>query len=165
MEQSLKILRFLIVLLFFHSCSKQLSEFKVLEEMDGFHIKKNYGGIIKFEFRGKRLVRNEKIFASYVTGSFYKDGLLCTTFQADSAVFSEDGREMEASGNVLIWDKENNAKIYLEDIKWDNARRIYFTDKSVRQVSPDGQIKGSGLTATKDFDQLVIKNPRVIAVR
>jgi len=133
--------------------------------MDGFHIKKTYGGITKFKIRGKKMVKSQKIFASHITGSFYRDGLLKATFQADSAVFSEDGREMEASGNVLIRNKENNAKTYLEDIKWDNARRIYFTDKNVRQVSSDGQIKGSGLTATEDFDRLVIKNPRVTAVR
>jgi len=163
MEQSAKILRFLILLLFVQACSKQLTEFRVLEKMDGFHIKKTSGGVAKFALRGEKMTRGKKIVASSVTGSFYRDGAVSADFQADKVVFSEDGSEMEASGEVLILDKKNNAKIYLEDIRWNNAQRIYFTDKKVRQVSPDGQIDGTGLTATDDLGRIVIKNPRVTA--
>ncbi|MFH1957276.1 MAG: LPS export ABC transporter periplasmic protein LptC [bacterium] len=163
MEKCLKLLRFLIIILLFQTCSKQLPEFRVLEKMDGFHIKKTYGGVTKFALRGEKMVRGQKIVLSFVTGSFYDDGAVSADFQADRAVFSEDGREMEASGNVFILDKKNNAKIYLEDIRWDNAKRIYFTNKKVRQVSPDGEIFGTGLTAAEDLGRIVIENPRVTA--
>ena len=163
MEQSAKILRFLIIISLFHACSKQLPEFSILEKMDGFHIKKTEDGVTKFALRGEKMVRGQKIVATYVTGSFYEKGASSADFQADRAVFSEDGGEMDASGNVFILVKKNNAKIHLEDIIWDNAKRIYFTNKKVSQVSSDGEIYGTGLTATEDLGRIVIENPRVTA--
>ena len=164
MGRSFKILRFLALVIFFQSCSRKVSEFKIKESMDRVQIKRTYRGVLQWTLKGEKLVKGRKISASAVSGVFYEDGREKYFFKSDRAVFPEKGKDFELSGNVCISEKENNTQIYLEDLKWDEARQVYFTDKKVRQVSDGTVITGDGFTATEDLNHIEIKNPKVTAL-
>ncbi len=81
--------------------------------------------------------------------------------RADRAFFKEDGSALELEGNVCFKDSSENTELYMEDLKWDEKRQIYYTDNQVKQVTEEAVITGAGLRADKDLNRVEILEPEV----
>lgn len=90
---------------------------------------------------------------------FYDDSLrIVNTLTAGYA------RGYEKEGNLLVRDSihivnNRGEHLYTSELVWNQKLQEFFTDKSVRIVTPTQVINGTGMTASQDFSTYQIDNP------
>ncbi|MEA2081679.1 MAG: LPS export ABC transporter periplasmic protein LptC [Elusimicrobiota bacterium] len=163
MAGSGRLLRLIAVCFILSSCGKTRSDFSSSETMEGFKARKTRGGKLLWEISGAELIRKDKISVSGVSGFFYNsDGKMF--LKSDRAFFKEDGSALELEGNIYFKDSAGNMELYMNDLKWDEKRKIYYTDNSVRQITEEAVVTGSGLRADRDLNRVEIIKPEVVSV-
>ncbi|MBA3065173.1 LPS export ABC transporter periplasmic protein LptC, partial [bacterium] len=136
--------------------------FSSSESMNGFSARKTRGGKILWKITGAKLIKKDKITVSGASGIFYNsDGEMF--LKSDRASFKEDGSALELEGNVYFKDVSGKTELYMEDLKWDEQKKLYYTDNKVKQVSEEAVITGSGLRADKDLNRVEILEPNVVS--
>ncbi len=162
MAGSGRLLRFIAAGAFLFACGKRPPEFSSSESMDGFRARKTRGGKLLWEISGGKLIRDDKIRVAGASGFFYNtDGKMF--LKADKAFFKEDGSALELEGNVCFKDSAATTELYMDDLKWDDERKIYYTDNKVKQVTEEAVVTGSGLRADKELNRVEILNPEVVS--
>jgi len=71
---------------------------------------------------------------------------------------SQDNKTMEARGNVIVDNRENNETMYTEKMLWDQKKKEIYVRTAVKIVAPDKTIYGDSLVANEDFSRHTIYN-------
>jgi LPS export ABC transporter protein LptC len=102
------------------------------------------------------------------------DGIKVQFFGADdsasSVLTARRGRYFEDNNNVLVRDSvvitnNKNEELHTEELVWNEAKQIFYTEKKVTIYTPTQIIIGQGMEANQDFTYYKIINPiGIIAV-
>lgn len=90
---------------------------------------------------------------------FYDDSLHIV-----NTVTAKYARGYEKENNLIVRDSvhivnNRGENLYTSELVWNQKLQQFFTDKSVRIVTPTQVINGSGMTASQDFSTYQITNP------
>jgi LPS export ABC transporter protein LptC len=89
---------------------------------------------------------------------------------ATSILTAQRGRYFEGNNNILVRDSvvvKNNKheELHTDELIWNEAKQIFYTEKQVTIYTPTQIIKGNGMEANQDFTYYKIINPTgIIAV-
>lgn len=92
---------------------------------------------------------------------FYDSSLnVKSTISADYGISHEKDKIMEARYNVVVVNLEKNEKLNTEELFWNRAKEIIYSNTFVK-VTRDGEvITGDGLTADQSFQKIDISHPK-----
>lgn len=72
-------------------------------------------------------------------------------YQKSSLVYLKD--------SLVVINYNTKDTIYCKDLFWEQTKKIVYTNNPIRRKSPSGIDFGDGLSASENFDSVVIKNP------
>ncbi len=90
---------------------------------------------------------------------YYDDHELICTFRADKVTFKRETGIYHGEGNVIVKNIEEGDELNTEELFWDPAEKIFFTEKFVTIESQGELHKGEGMTADEDFSSYKIHKP------
>lgn len=83
--------------------------------------------------------------------------VLTTTFEADSVFYEKLTGIYRGEGNVVVLNHQTREQLNTEELFWDPAKEIFYTERFVTIKDEDGlPTYGEGLTATQDFSEYEI---------
>ena len=92
---------------------------------------------------------------------FYDTNLnVKSTISADYGISHEKDKIMEARYNVVVVNVEKNEKLNTEELFWDQAKEIIYSNKFVKVTRDDEVITGDGLKADQTFQKIDIDHPK-----
>jgi LPS export ABC transporter protein LptC len=162
MERRSSILRILVFCLFFYSCSKKVSQISFSEQIDSFRAVKTDGGVIEWVLEADKLLKKDNNFVLSPRLWLYENGEESAFCRAETGFFEDDFSSAEIEGDVEI-NLKDKTKIFLENLKWDGEKKVFYTSRPVKQVTETSIIEGDGLLADENFERVEIKNPKVTA--
>jgi len=71
----------------------------------------------------------------------------------------ELGRRMEAKGNVIVRNEEENKQLNTEYLVWDENKHTIWSNVRVKITTPDKVLYGDGMESNESFTRYTIKNP------
>ncbi|QNL21459.1 LPS export ABC transporter periplasmic protein LptC [Hyphobacterium sp. CCMP332] len=103
----------------------------------------------------------DRFFPEGVYIEFYnKEEVLETTLQANKGKLDGKTKIYTATGDVKIHNLIQSKSLFSEELHWDPAKELIYTDKNVIIIQDGEKITGTGLEASQDFETYEIKNPR-----
>lgn len=103
----------------------------------------------------------DRNFPEGVYIEFYsKEEVLETTLQANTGTLDGETNIYTAVGDVKIHNILQSKSLFSEELHWDPAKEIIYTDKNVIIIQNGEKITGTGLEASQDFETYEIKNPK-----
>jgi LPS export ABC transporter protein LptC len=107
------------------------------------------------------------IFPEGFTIYFYDTLMNVTsTITADYGLSREKKKLMEARHNVIVENVEKDETLNTEELFWDRAKEIIYSEKTVRITSGGQVIIGEGLYSKQPFDKLeVYKTTGVLEIK
>lgn len=100
------------------------------------------------------------VFPEGFNVEFYDSLLNITaTITGDYGIHFEEKRMMEARKNVVVTNFETGERLDTEELIWDQAKEIIFSNKFVKITSEDGVLYGDTLIASQDFSKRSILHP------
>lgn len=101
-----------------------------------------------------------RIFPKGINIIFYnKDTLPGSTLVARKGFFEKATQKYTVTGNVVVENKIEGKKLSTEELNWDPAKQMVFTDKFVVIETPTEILKGEGLEANQNFTKYKILKP------
>ena len=116
-------------------------------------------GVVKMELQTPRLVRMDRDedvlefplgFVAYMYDNKHR---MVTKFQADYGKSHGKIHLMEAEGNVMVENLDNDQVMYSDKLYWYQEQKMLYTRSWVRIVTPDKQIEADSLVAKEDFSE------------
>lgn len=103
----------------------------------------------------------DREFPEGVYIEFYnKKEILETTLQANEGFLDGEENIYTAKGDVKIKNLLQNKSLFTELLHWNPETEKIYTDKNVIIIQDGEKITGTGLTASQDFEDYEIKNPK-----
>lgn len=100
------------------------------------------------------------LFPKGFTVYFYDSAMnLQSTITADYGISYEKKKLMEARHNVVVENIGKGEKLNTEELFWDRAQQLIYSNKFVKLTTGEQVVTGDGLTSVEPFDELLIKNP------
>lgn len=100
------------------------------------------------------------LFPEGFTVYFYDSAMnLQSTITADYGISYEKKKLMEARHNVVVENIGKGEKLNTEELFWDRAKQLIYSNKFVKLTTGEQVITGDGLTSEEPFDELLITNP------
>ncbi|MFH1414715.1 MAG: LPS export ABC transporter periplasmic protein LptC [Elusimicrobiota bacterium] len=88
---------------------------------------------------------------------FYENDKKATVFlKAQKGTYSKDTEMLHTFGRVEL--KAEDKTIVTEDVVWDPVKELFITEKDVTVTTLQGVIKGVGMEASRDLEDIKIKN-------
>lgn len=119
-------------------------------------------GIVSMELHTPRLVRVEgdqsimEFPLGFVAYMYDKNHQKTTAFQADYGKNYDDGRLIEAIGNVKVENFDIGQVMYSDKLYWYQKDKMIYTRSCVRIVTPDKDIAADSLAAQEDFSEYTL---------
>lgn len=123
-------------------------------------------GRVQIRLVSRKLISRETeepvmIFPEGFKVYFYDSTLNVTsTITADYGISYEKKKLMEARHNVVVENLEKDERLNTEELYWDRARELIYSDKFVKITSGGQVITGDGLSSKQPFDELEVKHPK-----
>jgi len=97
------------------------------------------------------------LFPEGFTVFFYDTAMnLTTKITADYGISYEKKKLMEARHNVVVENLEKEEKLNTEELFWDRAKAVIYSNQFVRLTTGGNVVTGTGLTSKEPFDVLDI---------
>ncbi|MBN2406429.1 MAG: LPS export ABC transporter periplasmic protein LptC [Elusimicrobia bacterium] len=158
----------LIMLMFFPACSDRQEYRKEDVRIDEKDIQKSIEKFTLVETEGsvKKWVMNadsaefletdkgDVVKAVNMDVVFYEDNNTVTRLKSDSGDYNKRSQVLDLSGNVVI--NSQTKKVITSDVRWDPGRNLFVTDKRVEIVTESGTMKGMGMEASMDLEDIKI---------
>ncbi|GEM_PF-3231327 len=130
------------------------------ERIKGFTFTESDGASKVWELAGRsaRLERSgekDRIHIYDFEVEFFQEGEDDTLLEASRGVFIREDRIFYTEGDVLLL--SGDRKIETSDIKWDPRTGGFETSRRVKITTPDGIIRGRGMTASRDLREIHLK--------
>lgn len=101
------------------------------------------------------------LFPEGFTVYFYDTAMnLQTTITADMGISYEKKKLMEARHNVVVENMQKDERLNTEELFWDRAKAVIYSNKFVRLTTGGNVVTGDGLTSREPFDEIIISHPR-----
>lgn len=119
-------------------------------------------GMVNMELHTPRLVRLEgdqpfmEFPLGFVAYMYDKNHQKTTAFQADYGKNYDDGKLIEAIGNVKVENFGIGQVMYSDKLYWYQKDKMIFTRSHVRIVTPDKDIEADSLAAQEDFSEYTL---------
>jgi LPS export ABC transporter protein LptC len=99
------------------------------------------------------------LFPEGFTVFFYDTAMnLTTKITADYGISYEKKKLMEARHNVVVENLEKEEKLNTEELFWDRAKAVIYSNQFVRLTTGGNVVTGTGLTSKEPFDVLDINH-------
>lgn len=121
-------------------------------------------GIVQLELKAPVMVRqgNDSSFLEFPQGFkasiFDKNHRVTSEISADYGVHRDDGKMVEAIGNVVVENHQRGQKLTSEKLYWYQQTKMIYTRSKVRIIMPDKDITGDSLVSSEDFEEYTIYN-------
>lgn len=84
--------------------------------------------------------------------------------KVESKLFAKYGRYLENENKVFLRDSVvvfnmKGDTLFCQELYWDQAKEIFYTDKNVILRQPNQKTYGTGMTAKQDFSAFTIMHP------
>jgi LPS export ABC transporter protein LptC len=100
------------------------------------------------------------VFPDGFSVEFYDSVLtVTTTITGDYGIHYNEKKLMEARRNVVVTNFETGERLDTEELIWDQAKEIIYSNKFVKITSEDGVLYGDTLIASQDFSKRSILHP------
>ncbi|OJV23739.1 MAG: LPS export ABC transporter periplasmic protein LptC [Bacteroidetes bacterium 37-13] len=154
----------------FSSCKNDVDEAKKITLRTNTNIEKATNIEIVFSEQGvSQIVANapellryavEKPYMEFPKGivlKFYSNKKVESTMTANYAIAQEGDKRMVARNNVVVINNKGET-LNTEELIWDEAQEIIYSNAFVKISTKDEIIMGTGMTANQNFTNYVIKN-------
>ena len=99
------------------------------------------------------------VFPNTLRVNFFTDST-----KIESKLFAKYGRYLENDNKVFLRDSVvvfnmSGDTLFCQELYWDQAKEIFYTDKNVIIHKPDQKVYGNGLIADQSFKWFTIKHP------
>jgi LPS export ABC transporter protein LptC len=84
---------------------------------------------------------------------------ITSTITGNRGIRKENGRTMEAWGNVVVRNEIKNEQINTEHLLWDENRHRIWSDVKVKITRPDQILYGSSMESNESFTRYSIQDP------
>ena len=107
-------------------------------------------GIVQLELKAPVMVRqgNDSSFLEFPQGFkasiFDKNHRVTSEISADYGVHRDNGKMVEAIGNVVVENLQRGQKLTSEKLYWYQQTKMIYTRSKVRIIMPDKDITGDG---------------------
>lgn len=99
------------------------------------------------------------IFPEGFTVFFYDTAMnIQSKITADYGISYEKKKVMEARHNVVVENLEKGERLNTEELFWDRAKQMIYSNQFVRLTTGEQVVTGDGLTSREPFDEIVISN-------
>ncbi|MBR6878835.1 MAG: LPS export ABC transporter periplasmic protein LptC [Bacteroidales bacterium] len=121
-------------------------------------------GIVQLELKAPVMVRqgNDSSFLEFPQGFkasiFDKNHRVTSEISADYGVHRDNGKMVEAIGNVVVENLQRGQKLTSEKLYWYQQTKMIYTRSKVRIIMPDKDITGDSLVSSEDFEEYTIYN-------
>lgn len=167
---------FLLVCFMAFSCENSMKKVKKVTQTDTVPVQtaKNIevfyseSGVLKFKLTSPFLINYPGEDAYYKFPKSLKVVMYDSLHRekneltANYGIKYEKRRMMEATGNVILFNKLKGEKLTTEHLVWDERKKTIFSDRFVTIRTPDKIIYGEGLVSDEGFDKWKIKKVRGI---
>lgn len=85
---------------------------------------------------------------------------LQTTITADMGISYEKKKLMEARHNVVVENMQKDERLNTEELFWDRAKAVIYSNQFVRLTTGGNVVTGDGLTSKEPFDEIIISHPK-----
>lgn len=103
----------------------------------------------------------DRDFPNGIYIEFYnKEEILETTLQANTGHLDGEKNIYTGTGDVKIKNLLQNKSLFTEELHWNPSTEKIYTEKNVVIIQDGEKITGTGLTASQDFEDYEIKNPK-----
>jgi len=121
--------------------------------------------VVRMRLTGKKQLEFENGDKQFPQGIFMEflepDGSISSTIKADSGFYIMETNLYRAKGDVLVVSKEEQEKeLYTDELFWDPAKEIIYTDKYVKIITETDTLEGTGLESDQNFINYEILNPQ-----
>jgi LPS export ABC transporter protein LptC len=161
----------LVFILLFSSCKNSLEEAQLVISHanvnieNGKDVEINYSdnGVVRIKASGPTATRfnTEKPYMEFSDGIkiiFYDvEGNVESTLTAKYATAVENSKEMVARNDVFVVNNKGE-KLNCDELIWDEAKKIIYSNSFVKITTADEIIYGKGMTANENFSNYTIKN-------
>jgi LPS export ABC transporter protein LptC len=107
------------------------------------------------------LSNGDRDFPEGIYIEFYNDQeVLETTLQANTGHFNSEENIYTGNGDVKIKNLIEVKSLFTEELLWNPKTEKIYTEKNVIIIQDGEKITGTGLTASQDFEDYEIKNPK-----
>lgn len=91
---------------------------------------------------------------------FERDLSVKTSLTADYGINVESKKIVEVRGNVILTNHQSGETLYTQHLRWEQNKKMIFSDTPVKIVTPDQTIYGAGgMEADETFDHWTILQP------
>ena len=103
----------------------------------------------------------DRDFPNGIYIEFYnKEEVLETTLQANFGHLDSEKNIYTGTGDVKIKNLIQVKSLFTEELHWNPSTEKIYTEKNVVIIQDGEKITGTGLTASQDFEDYEIKNPK-----
>lgn len=100
------------------------------------------------------------VFPEGFNVEFYDSALnITSTITGEYGIHYSEKKMMEARKNVVVTNYETGERLDTEELIWDQAKEIIYSNKFVKITSEDGVLYGDTLIASQDFSKRSILHP------
>jgi LPS export ABC transporter protein LptC len=113
--------------------------------------------------REEQMENEDMLYPKGVYFEFYDEKQVrSSTLRANAGVFNKAKQLYTVTGNVVIVDSVKAQTMNTEELHWDPAKQLIYTDKFVTIQTKKEVLKGEGLEAKEDFSNWRILKPKGI---
>jgi len=126
--------------------------------LKNFTVTDTSGEEVRWVMRGSRALfesdESEEIDTEEIEAELYSGDGEKTVLRAGRGVFSRfDGRMTASEGVVIL---SGGREIHTNDVEWFPEEEVFITDAEVRVLTPAGEVRGTGMRASKDLEDITL---------